>query len=282
MDVELRHFRCFLAIAEEGSVTAAAARLHLTQPAVSRTLGQLEQRLGRRLVDRSTRHLRLTADGEAFADRARAVLAAVAAALDPGPEPPLRVGYAWAAAGPHTTAILRAWRERRPEVPLEIRRFDERTAGLGRGEVDVALLRTEVTDPRLHSCALYLERRYAALAADHPLAERPELTLRDLGGLPIARNELSGTTTPELWPTDAPPGETVRVHNVDEWLTVIAAGRAVGVTADGTRHHHMHAGVAYVPLSGVPPVTVYLAWPAGHRHPRLTEFLALTREIVRS
>ncbi|MBP2473817.1 DNA-binding transcriptional LysR family regulator [Crossiella equi] len=280
MDVELRHFRCFLAIAEEGSVTAAAQRLHLTQPAVSRTLGQLEHRLGRRLVERSTRHLRLTADGEAFRAKARAVLAAVEAALDPAPVPPLRFGYAWAAAGPHTTTILRTWRERYPDTPLVIRRFDERTAGLSRGEVDVALLRTRLEDPGLRQVPVYEEGRCAAVAADHPLAAHESLSLRELSGFPLARNELSGTTTPALWPPESQPGETVWVHNVDEWLTVIAAGSAVGVTADGTRHHHMHGGVAYVPLTGVPPMTVYLTWLAGHHHPRLSDFVELTKEIA--
>ena len=64
MTADLRHLRAFLAIAAEGSVTRAAARLHVTQPALSRTLRQLEQHLGVRLVDRSTHHLRLTAAGE--------------------------------------------------------------------------------------------------------------------------------------------------------------------------------------------------------------------------
>ncbi|MFE1500295.1 LysR family transcriptional regulator, partial [Streptomyces albidoflavus] len=68
MSIELRHLRCFLAIAEETSLTRAAARLHLTQPAVSRTLATLERHLGARLVDRSTHHLALTAEGRAFQD----------------------------------------------------------------------------------------------------------------------------------------------------------------------------------------------------------------------
>ncbi|WP_159041797.1 LysR family transcriptional regulator, partial [Streptomyces aureus] len=76
MSIELRHLRCFLAIAEESSLTRAAARLHLTQPAVSRTLAALEHHLGARLVDRSTHHLALTAEGRAFQDRAAAALAA--------------------------------------------------------------------------------------------------------------------------------------------------------------------------------------------------------------
>ena len=63
MDVELRHLRALVTIAAEGTVTAAAVRLRITQPALSRTLHQLEQRVGAVLVDRSTRHLALTPTG---------------------------------------------------------------------------------------------------------------------------------------------------------------------------------------------------------------------------
>src|SRR6185312_9689108 len=77
MTAELRHLRAFVAIADEENITRAAARLHLTQPALSRTLQQLEAHLGVRLVERSTHHLRLTAPGRAFTDRARAAVTAV-------------------------------------------------------------------------------------------------------------------------------------------------------------------------------------------------------------
>ncbi|NEB77822.1 LysR family transcriptional regulator, partial [Streptomyces sp. SID14478] len=79
--IELRHLRCFLAVADEGSVTRAAPVLHLTQPAVSRTLAALETGLGVRLVDRSTHHLALTPEGRAFREKAAAAVAAFEEAL---------------------------------------------------------------------------------------------------------------------------------------------------------------------------------------------------------
>ncbi|MEU9950823.1 LysR family transcriptional regulator, partial [Streptomyces sp. NPDC047939] len=80
--IEIRHLRAFLAVAEESSITRAAAGLRLTQPAVSRTLAALERHLGLRLVDRSTHHLALTPEGVAFRDRAAAAVAAFDAATD--------------------------------------------------------------------------------------------------------------------------------------------------------------------------------------------------------
>ncbi|WP_107484319.1 LysR family transcriptional regulator, partial [Streptomyces sp. NRRL B-24572] len=229
MSIELRHLRCFLAIAEETSLTRAAARLHLTQPAVSRTLAALEQHLGARLVDRSTHHLALTAEGRAFQDRAAAALAAFDAAVDPARlrHRPLRLGHAWSAFGPYTTPLLRRWRRAHPDTPLELLRIDDRTAGLARGEVDAALLRGAVDAPGLVTEELATEDRVAALPDDHPLAGRPRLVLGDLADETVVLNTVSGTTTLSLWPATARPAATLTVANTDDWLTAIAAGRAV-------------------------------------------------------
>lgn len=116
--VELRHLRAFLAVADAGNVTRAAAALRLTQPAVSRTLAALEQHLGVRLVDRSTHHLALTPEGVVFRDKAAAAVAAFDEAVDSGGlrNWPLRLGHAWSAFGPYTTPLLRGWQERYPET----------------------------------------------------------------------------------------------------------------------------------------------------------------------
>src|SRR5215470_1780479 len=153
MTMELRHLRCFLAIAEEGTLTRAATRLDLTQPVVSRTLRQLEDHLGVRLIDRSTHYLGLTAAGHAFQIRAASAVAAADAAFDPGRLGawPLRLGHAWFAFGEFTVSLLRSWLQEYPDVPLELRRIEDRTAGLIRGEVDAALLRGPVTTPGIRT-----------------------------------------------------------------------------------------------------------------------------------
>ncbi|MER5182862.1 LysR family transcriptional regulator [Streptomyces sp. NPDC002896] len=280
--IELRHLRCFLAIAEEGSVTRAALRLRLTQPAVSRTLAALEDALGVRLVDRSTHHLALTAEGRAFRDKAAVAVAAFEDALDAGRSTrrPLRLGHAWAAAGRYTTPLLRRWRETHPDVPLDLLRIDDRSAGLTRGAVDVALLRGTVDAPGLVTELLTTERRVAALPADSPLVARPRLTLADLAHQTIAINTVSGTTTLDLWPGDRRPTATITVANTDDWLAAIAAGRAVGVTTTATTGMHPHPGVAYVPLVDAPRVPVVLAWRDAAGHPALRDLVALAHEVA--
>ncbi|MFF8607796.1 LysR family transcriptional regulator [Streptomyces sp. NPDC015346] len=283
MGIELRHLRCFLAIAEEGNVTRAAARLHLTQPAVSRTLAALEKHLGVRLVDRSTHHLALTAEGRAFLDRAAAAVTAFDAALDPERlrHRPLRVGYAWSALGPYTTPLLRRWQREHPGTPLELLRVDDRTAGLVRGEVDAALLRGPVDAPGLATAELTAETRVAAVPADSPLAGRSAVLLADLAGEMVVLNTVSGTTTLDLWPRAHRPSGTLTVGNTDDWLTAIAAGRGVGVSSASTAAMHPHPGVTYRPLTDAPPVPLVLAWRDAAPHPAIGALVTLARAITR-
>ncbi|MEU6236936.1 LysR family transcriptional regulator [Kitasatospora sp. NPDC047058] len=283
MTIELRHLRAFLAIVEEGTITRAAARLHTGQPALSRTLRQLENHLGTRLIDRSTHHLELTAAGRTFRDRAAAALAAVDTALDPRTLSalPLRLGHPWAALGDHTIPLLRRWDEAHPDVPLELRRIDDRTAGLTRGKVDVALLRGDLTDLGLATELLLEEERVAVVPADSDLADRSTLTLADLATWPVALNTVAGTTTLELWPPTARPRTTIEVTNTDEWLTAIAVGRAVGISTSATPRLHTHPMIAYRPLTDAPPVPLVLAWHRGTpAHPAIPALIRLTRELL--
>ncbi|MFE0193611.1 LysR family transcriptional regulator [Streptomyces sp. NPDC058989] len=282
MSIELRHLRCFLAIADTRSVTRAAERLHLTQPAVSRTLRQLEQELGVRLVDRSTHHLALTPDGAAFRDRAAVAVAAFDRALGFAHHPgwPLRLGHAWSAAGTDTTALLRRWHQEPPGTPLELLRVDDRTAGLARGEVDAALLRGDVHAPGLVTEQLTTEPRVAGLPADDPLAHRAALCLAELADRTIALNTVSGTTTLDLWPASARPSSTITIGNTDDWLAAVTGGRAVGVTTRATAEMHPHPSMAYVPLTDAPPVPVVIAWRDGPGHPRIPDLVALAHEVM--
>ncbi|MEU7483995.1 LysR family transcriptional regulator [Streptomyces sp. NPDC042319] len=282
MTIELRHLRAFLAIAEEGNITRAAARLHLGQPALSRTLRRLEEHLGSRLVDRSTHHLELTPAGRTFRDKTAAALAAVDAALDPRglTSWPLRIGHTWAAFGDHTVPLLRRWDETHPDVPLELRRVDERTAGLTQGRVDAAVLRGAVTAPGLVTELLLWEERVVVMPSDSPLAGLSRVTLADLARHPVALNTVSGTTTLDMWPPTARPVGTIEVSNTDEWLVAIAAGRAVGISTTATPRNHTHPSVVHRPLADAPPVPVVFARREGPGHPAVPDLLALAREVV--
>ncbi|MCK1795951.1 LysR family transcriptional regulator [Streptomyces sp. XM4193] len=287
MTVELRHLRAFVTIAEEGTVTGASVRLGIGQPALSRTLRQLEEHLGVRLVDRSTHHLHLTAEGTALLPRAASALAAAEAVLDPVRlgRRPLRLGHAWSAAGGRTVALLRAWEAAHPDTALELLRIDDRSAGLARGRVDAALLRGEPADLALLELPLrtewlLTEPRVAAVPDGDPLAAREEVTLAELADRPIAVNTVSGTTTPRLWPAGGRPERRVEVANTDDWLAIIAAGRAVGVTVDSTAGLRPHPGVTYLPLTDAPALPLVLGWLDPPAHPLVGRLAALARRVM--
>ncbi|MDA3628464.1 LysR family transcriptional regulator, partial [Saccharopolyspora sp. WRP15-2] len=255
MNVELRHLRALAAIGDEGTITGAAAVLHVTQPALSRTLEQLESRLGVRLVDRTTRHLALTEAGHRLWERSHRLLNQLDDALTEakaGPRP-LRVGFAWATLGAFTIPLLQEWRDEHPDTPARAYRRDDPEAALRRAEIDVAFLRTRPpVGPEFHALPLFRERRLAAVAADDALATAESVELGDLADRPVALCTTASTTSTALWPPDHRP-RTCDVANVDEWLTVIATGEAVGVTAAGTEYSHPYPGIRYLPSSDAAP-----------------------------
>ncbi len=275
MTVELRHLRSFLAIAEEGNITRAAARLHVSQPALSRTLAQLERDLAVRLVDRSTHHLTLTEAGTAFAVTAgRAVrqlddaVAAASAAI-----PPLRFGHNWSSAA-HAAAIMRSWKAEFPNRAVRSQRNNERIAGLLDGHVDVALVRGLITERSVRSVVIDDEPRMAVVPVGHRLAAEKHVSLADLSSETLIVSSTTGTTTLELWPQSSRPTLGPDQATLDDWLIAIATSAGVGVTPASTATLHPHPDVRFVPISDAPTVPLVLAWPRHNPHPHTKAFVA--------
>ncbi|WP_370185208.1 LysR family transcriptional regulator [Rhodococcus wratislaviensis] len=276
MNIELRHLRALAAIGDEGSITAAAAALHIAQPALSRTLSQLEDRIGTELVERTTRSLTLTDAGRLLWERSHRILQSVEDAIaeaTSGPAP-LRVGYAWSALGRHTVTLLRTWKDAHPATTLVVRQVDNPDLALRKGEIDVAFFRSVPGPDTFEHVLLGYEDRIVAMAEDDPLTRTDAVTLGELSARRIALCATAGTADLDLWPDEQRPTATVVVANVDEWLTAIATGEAIGLTSDATEYSHPHPGVSYTPLPDIAPVPVYLAWPRRDPHPMTDRFIA--------
>ncbi|TQM78351.1 DNA-binding transcriptional LysR family regulator [Saccharothrix saharensis] len=282
MNVELRHLRAFAAIGDQGTITGAAAALRISQPALSRTLDQLERRLGARLVERTTRSLALTEAGTRLLARTRRVLAQVDDALaevTAGPRE-LRVGFAWAALGRHTVPLLRGWRDARPDTEARMLRLDDPETALRHGGIDVAFVRSpHKPDPDLASVDLYREPRVAAVPEDHPFASAPGVRLVELADRPVVFCAAACSSSAALWPVGQRPA-TIDVANTDEWLTAIATGDAVGVTASATAHSHPHPAVRYVPITDGGSVAVRIVWPRAATHPATDAFREHARALL--
>jgi DNA-binding transcriptional LysR family regulator len=285
MDVELRHLRCLVAIAAAGGFTGAAAELGVTQPSVSRALAALEDVLGVRLLRRTSREVVLTAAGERVLAKARRVLTEVEdlAQEARSGHGRLRLGHAWAALGEHTVELQRRWAAQHPDVSLHLVRTNSPTGGLAEGACDIAVVRTPPGPERLDagrfdSAVVGVEARYCALAADDPLARRRQLRLAELAAHVLALDPRTGTTTVELWSPSARP-DVEEVHDVDDWLAVIASGRCVGVTAESTITQYRRHGVVFRRLRDAPPVPVRLVWWRDDPHPATTDMVGLLAEL---
>ena len=270
MDIELRHLRVLVAVDEERSFTAAADRLRMSQAAVSRSLAALEHDVGAPLMHRTTRRVEPTEQGASLAGTARRILGELDRAVADlrGERSVIRLGYAWAALGEHTTPVLRAWNRAHPDDPLRLIRLNTRDVGLLDGHVDLAVLRHPIDRPELEAEVVGREHRVVALPVDHPLADHDTVTLADLTPYEVGVDRRSGTTTPELWEaTGVEAPRLVLTGDVEEWLDLIAAGDAIGVTSEATAHHLPRPGVVFVPIADAPPMEVRLAWHRNHRHP---------------
>ena len=123
------------------------------------------------------------------------------------------------------------------------------------------MLRRPVDDPRVRTAVLGTERRLRRRR--RPTTSSPAgaaCGLDDFTGRTVAVDALTGTTTEELWSAGGGPAATRAVRGVEDWLTVIAAGQAVGMSSEATAAQHRRPGVVYRPVRDAPPVPVWLAW----------------------
>jgi DNA-binding transcriptional LysR family regulator len=246
---------------------------------VSRAVAALEQALGARVVQRTTRHVALTPAGTRIVAQARRILQEVShlQRIVAEARTEVRIGYAWAALGRHTRRLQKAWAAAHPGVPLVFVQANDPTAGLGDGTAELAVVRHPLDDPRFATAEIGRESRFAAVATDSAPARRRALGLADLARYTVAIDSRTGTTTPQLWPADSRPAAVRETPAVDEWLTLIAAGQAVGVTAEATAHQYPRPGVAYRVLRQAPKISVRLAWWRDDPPEQRDEVIALAR-----
>lgn len=284
MTVEIRHLRALVALSQADTYTTAAAMLGTTQPTLSRTIAQLEELTGAQLVQRTTRHMGLTAAGAQFAETAQTMLQQLDAAIQRLRSPadtPLRLGWAWAGFGKHTVPLLTQWKDHHGHS-VYMSRPDDPLQALLNGDIDVALIRrSPPTDTLLNGITtqtLFTEELVAVIPANDPRSQYATVQLADFSHDVVAMCATAPTVTTQLWSFIGPAPRTVTVANTEEWLTHIAMGEAVGITAAATLHSHRSSDVNYLPIDDAPAVEVLLAWSQQTPHPRAAEFARLARQ----
>jgi DNA-binding transcriptional LysR family regulator len=189
--VDLRHFRAFVAVAEEGHIGRAAARLFITQPALSRQMQALERELGAAVFVRSARGVTLTEAGQELLVRARVALEAAEDALAIGrldePRGMLALGLPLAGGQERWFALVQAFMQRYPavEVRPRVALTEQLQDQLLAGELDGVLGLVPSRVAGLTYTHVYDEPLAVWLHAEHPLAGRAQLELGDLAGVPV-------------------------------------------------------------------------------------------------
>jgi DNA-binding transcriptional LysR family regulator len=189
--MDLRQLRYFLAIAEEGSITAAAAKLNMAQPPLSQQLRQLEEELGVKLVERGPRKSELTDSGRMLASRASQILDLARSAereiLDhrEGLAGSLSLGMVSSSGLPD--ANVAAFHARYPGVAFDIHEGNtyELLELLGKGVIEVAVVRTPFNATNLDCRYAATEPMMAIWPGEDPFPGKPKLELRDLAGRPL-------------------------------------------------------------------------------------------------
>ncbi len=290
--LELRHFRYFIAVAEELNFRRAAERVHIDQTPLSRTIRDLEDQLGVQLFVRAPRKLHLTPAGLRLLKEARKVLIRVEHAhravreTDARFRAPLRIGIADGIAQPKLTECIVRWREVAPEIPLELSemRFCELADALQREELDAGFSFGLPDDIAIAQQPAWDYPVMALLPPGHELALQPVLSISELLAFPLiscnAERQpgllqqmraivLRHTTTPTL------AGEACTLTG---YITRIAAGMGVGLGDAGHMATPCRNDVAAVPLREDERITTFVLF----KHQRFSLCEALQRFVAHS
>ncbi|WP_367123306.1 LysR family transcriptional regulator [Streptomyces phytohabitans] len=304
--MDLRQLGYFVAVAEELHFGRAAARLHMSQPPLSRRIRELEAELDCRLLERSPRGVRLTDSGALLLDEARELLERAERLKErvrrSSGQRTLVVGTVAGAGAALDPAVREEFRQRHPRATVRLREcgLTDPSAGLRTGQADVALpgsagltdvLRgavvagqADVALTRLPFDTTGLDVRVlreepvvAALPSGDPLAGTGLIDVAALRGRTTFR--LPPGTDPlwrDFWLANGPDvADAPVVTTVGECLHAIVWQSAAGLLPAAAAHHHALPGVSFVPVTGHGPSRVVLAWRAGERDGLVRDFVDL-------
>ena len=237
----LADLRAFVTVGELHSFAAAAKALHLSQPALSRRISHLEDQLGVRLVDRTTRTAGLTVLGKRFLGEMRGLVENLdrsvlslrdAAELETGD---VTIGCVFSAVHHFLPPVIRAFQERHPRVLVRIveEGADEVLASVKHGEADLAVNYIGMQDPEVEFMPLLKEPYVLACPAGHPLARRRAVKWAELATYPHARVShasrnrlLIDQALADLPPLPRP---IIEVRHVSTLIGIVERGLALAV-----------------------------------------------------
>jgi DNA-binding transcriptional LysR family regulator len=265
--MELRHLRYFVAVADELHFGRAAQNLGVSQPPLSQQIRALEDLLGVRLFERSSRRVALTEAGRVFLDQARATLAQAEHAVDVakraarGDFGKLTLGFNPSA--PFVPAVARAifdFSQQHPDVRIELLELSPgaQVAALVGGDIDISFMRSPtppVVPPGIAVTHVLEERLYIAMRSEHRLARKTSLSFQDLHGEPMIfysreqKGSFAASFLDMLHEAGVEPVVAQDVREISTLFGLVVAGLGIAVLAESLRALQP-AGLTYRALRG--------------------------------
>lgn len=292
MNLELRHLRYFLAVADELHFTRAAERLHMAQPALSARVREIERKLGVPLFDRTTRTVALTAAGRALEPHARRAVAAAergvheARRAGRGEVGELAVGMIVGTQTALTTQLLAAFSERYPDVQIRLEEhdFSDPSAGLRSHTADVAFLVLPIGADGLAFRALEERSMLAILPATHRLAGAESIAIGEILDERWIVAQTDDAVCRDFWLAmehrDRPPRTGPATRSLDKLIQLVSAGQVVSLAGDWVEGYFRRDGIAFVPVRDVGPLVIALGWRAEGLPPAGARLLDLAAELT--
>jgi DNA-binding transcriptional LysR family regulator len=279
--------RYFTVVAEHLNFARAAAELRVAQPSLSRQIQRLEDTLGVRLLERTTRGSLLTAAGAAFLPQAQALVGharqAVAAVRAAAPPRTITVGYVEDLV---ITPAVRDLRRRHPDAHIRTRHLDRDEARvLSDGRVDALVVRTPPPIPGdgLETTVLHDEPRALLVPVFHRLAGKESVTPGDFADEPLvvgAGTAAVRTACLRLAPRPDGSPAPLLVDTCEDELEAVAAGRAVALVPAGALRGSLRDDLVTVPVEGIEPCQVVVATRRGDTNPLVAHFVEAARRLL--
>lgn len=293
--MDLRHLRCFMAVAEELHFARAAERLHIEQSPLSRTIRDLESHLGAQLFNRSTRGTQLTPAGHALLEAVPRIFAAVeqarysVRAAASGQQGTLRIALSDGILPQRLASLLALCRQEEPDV--DIRLFEvplaEQISGLHLDLYDAGFARATLVDERIYAQVVWQTPFTIALPPRHPLLVHKHVPLVEALNFPLVlfhperQAGLHQQISSLLRTVDTQPLVAEHVASQEVMLALVAAGYGVGLACEAQVATQRMPEVVTRPLAGEPPLlTTYLLRAAHAPCPVLARFIARVMKVV--
>lgn len=295
--MELRHLRCFLAVAEELHFARAAERLHIEQSPLSRAIKELEEELGTQLFLRTTRNTRLTHAGRLFLEHVPRVFTALQQARDSvkaaanGFRGQLRVALSDGISPLRFSSFLALCRQEEPEVEIRLSEvfLSQQIKGLHDDMYDVGFAQSDEVGDGVVAIPAWNDPLVVAVPERHPILSHKRIPLEELLRYPLVLCDPKACEGHArqierfLRQAEAEPLVAEQVASCDLMMALVAAGFALGLTGESYVAASRESGVVGRPLAGCSPeLTTYLLRSIREPSATLTRFIARIQAIESS